>query len=140
MKILVINGPNLNMLGVREPSIYGEKTYADLVRQVEEYALSRGAQAVFCQSNSEGDIVSAVQNALGKFDAIIINAAAYSHTSIAILDALKAVSLPTVNVHLTDISAREEFRHNDFIALYSQKTITGKGFKGYEEAVDFLVG
>lgn len=140
MKILVINGPNINMLGVREPELYGKRDYAALVKFVEDHAKARGALAECFQSNSEGDIVTAIQRALGRFDGIVINAAAYTHTSVAILDALKAVGLPAVEVHLTDIDAREEFRHRSFVTLYAEHKICGKGFDGYAEAIDYLVG
>ena len=140
MKVLVINGPNLNMLGVREPDLYGRRDYAALVAFICEQAAKRGIVADCFQSNSEGDIVTAIQQALGKYDGIVINAAAYTHTSVAILDALKSVALPAVEVHLTDISAREEFRRFSFVSLYASKTICGKGFDGYAEALDALVG
>ena len=140
MKVLVINGPNLNMLGVREPDLYGRRDYAALVAFIGEQAAKRGIVADCFQSNSEGAIVTAIQQALGKYDGIVINAAAYTHTSVAILDALKSVALPAVEVHLTDISAREEFRRFSFVSLYASKTICGKGFDGYAEALDALVG
>ena len=117
MKVLVINGPNLNMLGVREPELYGKRDYAALVKFVKDEAAKRGMKAVCKQSNHEGDIVTFIQKALGKFDGIIINAGAYTHTSVAILDALKAVGLPAVEVHLTDINAREEFRKVRYVSL-----------------------
>ena len=139
MKVLVINGPNLNMLGVREPDLYGKRDYSALVGFVEKEAARRGIHADCFQSNSEGEIVTEIQNALGTYDAIVINAAAYTHTSVAILDALKAVGLPTVEVHLTDISAREEFRRFSYVSLYAIKTICGKGFDGYAEALDVLL-
>lgn len=139
MKVLVINGPNLNMLGVREPDLYGKRDYSALVGFVEKEAARRGIHADCFQSNSEGEIVTEIQNALGTYDAIVINAAAYTHTSVAILDALKAVGLPTVEVHLTDISAREEFRRFSYVSLYANKTICGKGFAGYAEALDVLL-
>ena len=139
MKVLVINGPNLNMLGVREPDLYGKRDYSALVEFVEKEAARRGIHADCFQSNSEGEIVTEIQNALGTYDAIVINAAAYTHTSVAILDALKAVGLPTVEVHLTDISAREEFRRFSYVSLYAIKTICGKGFDGYAEALDVLL-
>ncbi len=139
MKVLVINGPNLNMLGVREPDLYGKRDYSALVGFVEKEAARRGIHADCFQSNSEGEIVTEIQNALGTYDAIVINAAAYTHTSVAILDALKAVGLPTVEVHLTDISAREEFRRFSYVSLYAIKTICGKGFDGYAEALDVLI-
>lgn len=139
MKVLVINGPNLNMLGVREPDLYGKRDFSALVGFVEKEAARRGIHADCFQSNSEGEIVTEIQNALGTYDAIVINAAAYTHTSVAILDALKAVGLPTVEVHLTDISAREEFRRFSYVSLYAIKTICGKGFDGYAEALDVLL-
>ncbi|MDD4838446.1 MAG: type II 3-dehydroquinate dehydratase, partial [Synergistaceae bacterium] len=116
MKILVINGPNLNMLGIREPEIYGEKTLGDLIEYVIDYCKPRDIKVEFYQSNHEGDIIDAIQEALGKFDGIIINPAAYTHTSIAIPDAIKAVNLPAVEVHLSDITAREEFRKISYTA------------------------
>lgn len=138
MKVLVINGPNLNMLGVREPDLYGKRDYAALVAFVEKEAKLRGVDVRCFQSNCEGEIVTEIQNALGTYDGIVINAAAYTHTSVAILDALKAVGLPAVEVHLTDISAREEFRRFSFVSLYAAKTICGKGFGGYAQALDEL--
>ncbi len=138
MKILVINGPNLNMLGIREPDVYGKNTYSDLVAFIEEKAKSMGDEVAFYQSNHEGDIVDEIQNAYQKFDGIIINPAAYTHTSIAILDALKAVGIKTVEVHLSDINEREEFRKTSYVSLYAEKTICGKGFNGYTEAIDYL--
>jgi len=137
-KILVINGVNLNMLGVREPELYGKNSYADLVAFIKSAAKNHGCAATVYQSNCEGKIVGRIQKALGKFDGIVINAGAYTHTSVAILDALKAVALPTVEVHLTEISAREEFRKVSYISLYTEKTIAGKGFLGYEEAIKYL--
>lgn len=127
------------MLGVREPNLYGKRDYSALVGFVEKEAARRGIHADCFQSNSEGEIVTEIQNALGTYDAIVINAAAYTHTSVAILDALKAVGLPTVEVHLTDISAREEFRRFSYVSLYAIKTICGKGFDGYAEALDVLL-
>lgn len=127
------------MLGVREPDLYGKRDYSALVGFVEKEAARRGIHADCFQSNSEGEIVTEIQNALGTYDAIVINAAAYTHTSVAILDALKAVGLPTVEVHLTDISAREEFRRFSYVSLYAIKTICGKGFDGYAEALDVLL-
>lgn len=138
MKILVINGPNLNMLGIREPDIYGKNTYNDLIELIKEKAILSGDDVSFFQSNHEGKIVDEIQNAYNKFDAIIINPAAYTHTSIAILDALKAVGIRTVEVHLSDINEREEFRRHSFVSLYAEKTICGKGFNGYLEAMDYL--
>ncbi len=127
------------MLGVREPDLYGKRDFSALVGFVEKEAARRGIHADCFQSNSEGEIVTEIQNALGTYDAIVINAAAYTHTSVAILDALKAVGLPTVEVHLTDISAREEFRRFSYVSLYAIKTICGKGFDGYAEALDVLL-
>jgi len=139
MKILVINGPNLNMLGIREPDIYGRQTYKDLVASIEAWANELGQQAEVFQSNHEGEIVTRIQDAyFEKVDGIVINAAAYTHTSVAILDALKAVQIPTVEVHLSDISARDEFRKHSFVSLYAEKMICGKGFGGYKEALEYL--
>lgn len=135
MKILVINGANLNMLGVREKQLYGEKTYKDLVRFVKYCAKENGVKAKVFQSNYEGAIVSKIQKAYGKYQGIIINAGGYTHTSIAILDALKAVAIPTVEVHLTDINHREEYRKKSCISEYAYLTICGKGFEGYREAI-----
>ena len=134
MKILVINGPNLNMLGIREPAIYGRKTYADLVNFVKESAAALSVEVDCVQFNGEGEIVTAIQQAYDRYDGIVINAAAYTHTSVAVLDALKAVGLPTAEVHLSDINAREDFRKFSFVSLYAQKVICGKGFDGYAEA------
>lgn len=138
MKILVINGPNLNMLGIREPEIYGRRDYAALVDFIKEEAAKRGLEVECRQSNSEGEIVTLIQQAYKVFDGIVINPAAYTHTSVAILDALKTVAIPTVEVHLSDINAREEFRRFSFVSLAAQKTICGKGFNGYAEALDFF--
>ena len=138
MKILVINGPNLNMLGVREPDIYGKNTYADLVDLLEKTAKEENIQLEHFQSNWEGAIVDKIQQAYGSVDGIVINPAAYTHTSVAILDALKAVGIPTVEVHLTDIAQREEFRKHSFVSLYAEKTIKGLGFEGYLQAIDYL--
>ena len=136
-KVLVINGVNLNMLGIREPNLYGKCTLKDLENTVREYA--KGKVAVdFFQSNYEGAIVEKIQQAYGVYDGIIINAGAYTHTSIAILDALKAVNIKTVEVHLTDINNREDFRKKSYISIISEKTIAGKGVDGYLEAVDFF--
>lgn len=138
-KILVINGPNLNLLGMREQSLYGEKSYAELVRYIKSEACKLSIKATCAQYNGEGEIVTAIQKAAKKFSGIILNAGAYTHTSIAILDALKAVKLPTVEVHLTDITAREEFRKVSFVSLAALKTVMGKGFSGYKEALEFFV-
>lgn len=137
-KILVINGPNLNLLGLREPSLYGARDFAALQAFIRECAAAAGVGVELFQSNHEGAIVDAIQGAYGVYDAILINPAAYTHTSVAILDALKAVALPTVEVHLTDISTREEFRKFSFVSLYAQKTICGKGFDGYKEGLEYL--
>ena len=140
MKILVINGPNLNMLGIREPELYGKGDYKALCSYVEKSAEGLGVSVEIFQSNFEGEIVTTIQNALGNFDAIVINAAAYTHTSVAILDALKAVKLRTVEVHLTDIEQREDFRKFSFVSLYAEKLIKGLGFEGYKKALEYLVG
>ena len=139
MKILVINGPNLNLLGLREPDIYGRQTYSDLVRFVEESARQAGIQVSVFQSNHEGALVDQIQAAYGVFDGIVINPAAYTHTSVAILDALKAVSLPAVEVHLSDVSKREAFRQVSYIRAACVGTITGQGTDGYLRAVDLLL-
>lgn len=138
MKVLVINGPNLNLLGLREPSLYGARNFAALQEFIRSSAESLGIDVELFQSNHEGAIVDAIQAAYGACDAILINPAAYTHTSVAILDALKAVALPTVEVHLTDISTREEFRRFSYVSLYAQKTICGKGFDGYKEGLEYL--
>lgn len=138
MKILVINGPNLNMLGIREPDIYGRQTYEDMRKYIMDYARQRELAVEVFQSNSEGEIVTKIQQAYGKKDAIIINPAAYTHTSVAILDALKAVNIPTVEVHLSNPNEREEFRRISYVSLYAEHTIVGKGFDGYIEAIDYL--
>ena len=135
-KILVINGPNLNLLGLREPAIYGNRDYNALVAFILESGLDLGLQVECFQSNHEGAIVDCVQQAYGKYDGIVINPAAYTHTSVAILDALKAVSLPTVEVHLSDVDSREEFRRHSFVSLYAEKVIKGHGFEGYREALE----
>ncbi|MCL2008967.1 MAG: type II 3-dehydroquinate dehydratase [Synergistaceae bacterium] len=137
-KILVINGPNINLLGLREPEIYGAKSYADLLAFIDAVAKEAGAEAECFQSNSEGAIVDKIQQAHGKFDGIVINPAAYTHTSIAIPDALKAVGIPAVEVHLSDISKREAYRRISYTSEACRATIAGKGFEGYGEAVRFL--
>jgi len=139
MKILVINGPNLNMLGIREKKLYGDGDYKSLVKLLRSHAKDIGVKVICYQSNHEGDIVTAVQNAYGNIDGIVINAGAYTHTSIAILDALKAVNIPTVEVHITDINAREDFRKLSYISMYAEKTVCGKGFGGYVEALDYIM-
>ena len=140
MTILVINGPNINMLGLREPEIYGSKSYLDLIEFIKKAASEAGVEIECFQSNHEGAIVDGIQAAYKKFDGIIINPAAYTHTSIAILDALKAAGLPAVEVHLSDISSREEFRRISYVSLACEKTIAGKGFEGYAEAIIYLAG
>ncbi len=140
MNILVINGPNLNMLGIREPGIYGKNTYADLVALLEETARELNVSLEVFQSNHEGDLVDKIQWAYGKIDGIVINPAAYTHTSVAILDALKAVSIPAVEVHISDVDAREPFRQISYAGLACVKTIKGHGFAGYQEAITYLAG
>ena len=138
MKILVINGPNLNMLGIREPQIYGKKNYKDLCALVKNYAKEKGVRVSFYQSNHEGDLVTAIQKAYNKFDGIVINPGAYTHTSVALLDAVKSVGLPTVEVHISDVSLREDFRQTSYIRAACVATVSGKGFDGYNEAIDIL--
>lgn len=138
MKFLVINGPNINMLGLREPDIYGKNCYNDLLEYIRASASNAGVDVELFQSNSEGAIVDIIQWACGRFDGIIINPAAYTHTSIAILDALKAVNLPAVEVHLSDVGSREDFRRISYAGKACILTIAGKGFEGYKEAVIFL--
>lgn len=139
MKFLIINGPNLNMLGIREPDIYGSSTLASLEEKVRIYCDSKGIESEFFQSNHEGELVEAIQKAyFDHIDGIIINPAAYTHTSVAILDAVKAVMIPTVEVHLSDVPSREAFRQISYISYAAVKTITGKHFDGYLEAVDVL--
>ena len=140
MKILVINGPNLNMLGIREPEIYGRETYGDLLEKIRRHAEETGTEVSFYQSNHEGDLVDAIQQAYGKADGIVINPGAYTHTSVAILDALKAVSIRAVEVHISDVDAREEFRKISYIRAACVKTIKGHGVDGYLEAMDYLAG
>ena len=138
MKILVINGPNLNMLGVREPHIYGSKTYSDLVAMIKAHADSRGIYTECKQSNCEGALVDYIQSAYNNFDGIVINPAAYTHTSVAILDAVKAVGVPTVEIHISDPDEREEFRHKSFIRAACIATVKGEGLSGYLHAIDIL--
>jgi len=138
MKILVINGPNINMLGIREPGIYGKNTFADLLTLLEETAARLGIEIEQYQSNHEGDLVDKIQWAWGKVDGIVINPAAYTHTSVAILDALKAVALPAVEVHISDVDAREPFRQISYAGLACCKTIKGHGLEGYREAILYL--
>ena len=138
MKILVINGPNLNMLGIREPDIYGRRTYADLVGMIKEHCEKRGIEVSFFQSNHEGALVDAIQGAYGAADGIVLNPAAYTHTSVALLDALKAVGIPTVEVHISDVSARESFRQISYVRAACKAMVSGHGFEGYLEAIDLL--
>ena len=138
MKILVINGPNINMLGIREPGIYGKNTFADLLALLEETAAQENVEIQQYQSNHEGDLVDKIQWAYGKVDGIVINPAAYTHTSIAILDALKAVAIPAVEVHISDVDAREPFRQISYAGLACVKTIMGQGLDGYRQAMAFL--
>ena len=138
MKLLVINGPNLNFLGIREPGIYGKNTFADLLRMLEEWAGELGLEVEQYQSNHEGDLVDKIQWAYGKVDGIVINPAAYTHTSVAILDALKAVSIPAVEVHISDVDAREPFRQISYAGLACKHTIKGQGFDGYRQAMVWL--
>lgn len=138
MKILVINGPNLNMLGIREPDIYGAQTFAALEDFIRASAKELGHEVVLFQSNHEGAIVDTIQAAYGVFDGIVINPAAYTHTSVAILDALKAVSIPTVEVHLSDINSRDEFRKFSYVSLVAKETICGLGFDGYKKALEWF--
>ena len=138
MKILVINGPNINMLGIREKAIYGSGSYDDLCAMIKKHADEKNIDVTLFQSNHEGDIVDEIQKAYKKFDGIVINPAAYTHTSVAILDALSAVKIPTVEVHISDVSKREDFRQISYVRLVAEKTIMGKGFSGYLEAMDYL--
>ena len=138
MKFLVINGPNLNLLGLREPEIYGKQNFAALESFIRETCANAGIECELYQSNHEGCIVDKIQAAYGVFDGIVINPAAYTHTSVAILDALKGVAIPTVEVHLSDIESREEFRKHSFVSLYAIKTVCGLGFDGYKMAIEYL--
>lgn len=138
MKFLVINGPNLNLLGIREPSIYGSSTLADLEAMMREHAAARGTEVDFFQSNHEGAIIDAIQSAMGGYDGIIINPAAYTHTSIAIPDAIKASGLAAVEVHISDIRSREEYRRHSYTSAACVATIAGRHFKGYLDALDIL--
>ena len=138
MKILVINGVNLNMLGVREPELYGKQDYKALVNYLKKSAKELGVKVDCFQSNHEGEIVEKIQKAYKKYYGIVINPGAFTHTSVAILDALKAVNVKTVEVHLTDIKSREEFRNFSYISLFAEKVIVGKGFLGYKEALEYL--
>lgn len=139
MKILVINGPNINMLGIREPDVYGKNTYAELLALIEDIEKDTGVEIQHFQSNHEGVIVDAIQAAYAVFDGIVINPAAYTHTSVAILDALKAVSIPAVEVHISDVDSREAFRRISYPGLYCEKTIKGQGIDGYRQAILYLL-
>lgn len=138
MKILVLNGPNINMLGIREPGVYGKQTFSDLIELIENTASELGISIEHYQSNHEGDLVDKIQAAYGNTDGIVINPAAYTHTSVAILDALKAVSIPAVEVHISDVDAREDFRKISYAGLACEKTIKGKGLDGYRLAICYL--
>ncbi len=139
MKILVLNGPNLNMLGIREPGIYGSETYRDLLEKIAAHAQTRGVSVDFFQSNHEGALVDRIQEAYGNTDGIVINPGAYTHTSIALLDAVKAVGIPTVEVHISDVARREPFRSVSYIRAACVGSITGHGTDGYLEAMDLLI-
>lgn len=139
MKLLVLNGPNLNFLGIREPGIYGNETYATLLEKIKNHADKRGIEVKLAQSNHEGALVDEIQGAFGDCDGIVINPGAYTHTSVAILDAVKAVNLPTVEVHISDVSKREDFRQISYIRAACVKTISGHGTDGYLEGMDFLI-
>ena len=138
MKILVLNGPNINMLGIREPGIYGKQTFADLLALLENTAAELGVEMEQYQSNHEGCIVDKIQEAYDKVDGIVINPAAYTHTSVAILDALKAVAIPAVEVHISNVDARETFRQISYAGMYCEKTIKGQGLAGYAQAMRYL--
>ena len=140
MKILVLNGPNINMLGMREPEIYGRETYYDLEEKVKKHGEEIGVEIEIFQSNYEGALVDMIQEAYGNTDGIVINAGAYTHTSIALLDALRSVQIPTVEVHISNVKEREEFRQISYIRNYCEKTISGHGTDGYLEAIDYLRG
>ena len=139
MKLLFLNGPNLNMLGIREPGIYGRQTYQDLEKYIRDFCGELGIACEILQSNHEGALVDAIQSAYGRVDGIVINPAAYTHTSVALLDALKAVSLPAVEVHLSDVSAREDFRQISYVRLACRRTFAGHGFQGYRMAAEALL-
>ncbi len=138
MKLLVINGPNINMLGIREPGIYGSESYVDLCDLIKKHADKIGVEVEIYQSNHEGDLVDKIQEAYGNADGIVINPGAYTHTSVALLDAVKAVNIPTVEVHISEVSKREAFRQISYIRAACVKTITGQGLAGYTQAMDFL--
>lgn len=138
MKILVLNGPNINMVGIREPGIYGKQTFADLLQLLDDTAKELGVELEQFQSNHEGALVDKIQESYGKVDGIVINPAAYTHTSVAILDALKAVSIPAVEVHISDVDAREPFRQVSYAGMYCEKTVKGQGLQGYAMAMRYL--
>ena len=138
LQVLVLNGPNLNMLGIREPELYGKRDYAALTAFIRDEAAKLNIAADIKQSNYEGQLVEWIQQALGTADGLVINAAAYTHTSVAILDAVKAVALPCVEVHLTDVDARESFRHISYVGMACEKRFSGMGFQGYAEALKYL--
>lgn len=140
MKLLVLNGPNLNMLGIREPEIYGKETYDDLCRMVKEHAEKRGVEVSLYQSNHEGDLIDRIQMAYGEIDGIVFNPGGYTHTSVALPDAVKAVGIPTVEVHISDVSSREDFRQVSYIRAACIATVAGHGLDGYLEAMDVLIG
>lgn len=139
MRILVINGPNINMLGIREPGIYGKNSYAELCALISDYAAEKDVEVELFQSNHEGDIVDKIQQAYDNFDGIVINPAAYTHTSVAILDALKSVALPAVEIHISDVSAREDFRQISYAGMACEKSFIGLGFEGYLRGIDYLI-
>ena len=139
MKISVINGPNLNMLGIREPGIYGSTNYESLCDIIKKHCAERGVEVTLYQSNHEGDLVDEIQRGYGNVDGLVINPGAYTHTSIAILDAVKSVGIPTVEVHISEVEKREDFRQISYIRLVSKTTITGHGIAGYTEAIDYLI-
>lgn len=139
MKILVLNGPNINMLGIREPGIYGKQTFADLLTLIQNTAKETGVEIEQYQSNHEGDLVDKIQASYGKCDGIVINPAAYTHTSVALLDALKSVSIPAVEVHISDVDSREAFRQISYPGMYCEKTIKGQGPDGYRQAILYLI-
>ena len=138
MKILVLNGPNINMVGIREPGIYGKQTFADLLQLLDDTAKELGVEFEQFQSNHEGALVDKIQESYGKVDGIVINPAAYTHTSVAILDALKAVFIPAVEVHISDVDAREPFRQVSYAGMYCEKTVKGQGLQGYAVAMRYL--
>lgn len=139
MKILVLNGPNINMLGIREPGIYGRETFADLLNLIQKTADETHTTIDQYQSNHEGFLVDKIQEAYGKYDGIVINPAAYTHTSVAILDALKSISIPAVEVHISDVDSREAFRQISYTGMYCEKTIKGQGIEGYRQAILYLI-